>query len=397
MTAFNQLFSILGPDKKTKKFFSEARKGSVKDVRKKLSLFRKEPSPINFILLIRSFTNSGAWLSHSALRLLLSAVSLPEEKKALTTNNSQEIDQNIINDILNDRVIDLNGKNSIDVFYSIYKERLDNNFNYNLTSFSSLKQAPTIVLVSGVFNEFFSTPAFERGAKFLCKKEKLKYFAPKVSGAKNPEHNSKKLKKQIDEYLAKNPNEKLWFVAFSKGGIDCLHFLKSYPDFSSQHILGLSTIATPILGSDRLNSKLLRTLNSIHKYSNNSLYQLLDKKTDLLLKDFQKSLNQDHQSLWFKENAEKLPKDIFYTALALESNWKSSHFWMKITKVLFKSTENNDGIVDSKQARFPSYFKGTNLGTIDGHHLIGTRSSFYNQEALIESLLIFLKATGKIS
>ena len=32
---------------------------------------------------------------------------------------------------------------------------------------------------------------------------------------------------QLEKYIKENPNEKLWIIAFSKGGVDALHFLNS--------------------------------------------------------------------------------------------------------------------------------------------------------------------------
>ena len=118
------------------------------------------------------------------------------------------------------------------------------------------------------------------------------------------------------------------------------------------------------------------------------------------MKEFQRSLSSDYQSNWFQNNHKSLPTLGFYTSVALEAEWYESHIWMVLTKLLFQSNESNDGVVDTKNAHFPNYFNGINLGILRGHHLIGTRSSFYTQEALLEAHLVmldFLDKSGKLN
>jgi hypothetical protein len=62
-----------------------------------------------------------------------------------------------------------------------------------------------------------------------------------------------------------------------------------------------------------------------------------------------------------------------------------------LAKAFFQSRNPNDGVVDIENAQFPNYFHGLNLGVIEGHHLVGSRSSFYDQEALLKAHLIFLR------
>ena len=88
----------------------------------------------------------------------------------------------------------------------------------------------TIVLVSGVFNEIFSTPAFKRGAESLLDQYHIKHIAPVVDGRKGARENALALKKQIEDYIEDHPEERLWFFCFSKGGVDTLHYLRSKGD-----------------------------------------------------------------------------------------------------------------------------------------------------------------------
>ena len=249
-----------------------------------------------------------------------------------------------------------------------------------------------MLLVSGVLNEIFSTPAFERGAKYIKENYNINFDYCPTSGIKDVTENSRMIKEHIDELI--KDDRSVWFFTFSKGGIDTLHFLKEYGEEIGDKVAGLSTVASPILGSERVNHKVLQLINRLHRLENNLVYKALDKHFDVLFKDFQKSLSSEFQENWFKENYYFLPTNMFYTALALESHWYESHIWMVLTKLFFQSQSINDGIVDAERALYPDYFQGINLGILKGHHLSGTRSSDYIQEALIEAHIVFLNYLG---
>ena len=89
------------------------------------------------------------------------------------------------------------------------------------------------------------------------------------------------------------------------------------------------------------------------------------------------------------KNFSYLPQNLFYSSLALQSDWRDGHVWMILAKLFFQSKNPNDGVVDIKSARYPHYFHGVNLGILNGHHLIGTRTSEFPQEALLEAHIIF--------
>ena len=124
--------------------------------------------------------------------------------------------------------------------------------------------------------------------------------------------------------------------------------------------------------------------------------KILEKEKNFLFKQVVRSLSEENQSPWFERNHESLPKDLFYTSTAFESSWYESHLWMILTRLFFRIKEVNDGVVEAWQAMFPPYFDALNLGVIKGHHLVGTRSSKYSQEALLEAHLVFLNYLGKI-
>ncbi|OUR92995.1 hypothetical protein A9Q84_21055 [Halobacteriovorax marinus] len=384
--------------KHTKSFLESATRISVRDSIESIELFAREPNIQSLGNLIKTLTNSGTWISHSSLRYLHSYIDLFNKRSNfLDDEGFQEIIEAVR---IGDSSI-LAKYSESDVFEAIY---LDLDYAHKYSDYKSKLKIPridsTLVLVSGVFNEIFSTPAFERGAQHLFKTKGIKYVAAEVNGAKSCKHNSSLLKEQLDRYINQNPDEKLWFLCFSKGGLDSLHFLKDNKDWAEEYVVGISTIASPILGSDHLKNNIFKMINSIHLFDRTKLYRYIDEKRDIMMKEFQRSLSSDYQANWFQRNYQSLPNLKFYSAVGLEAEWYESHIWMIITKLLFQSSENNDGVVDTKNSQYPNYFNGINLGILRGHHLVGTRSSFYNQESLLEAHLVmldFLDGNGKLS
>lgn len=379
----------------TKNFLESATRTSIRDSIEAVEVFIRTPNITSMGHLVKTLTNSGTWISHSTLRHLHAHIDLFNRR-----NNFIEDEgfQEIIDAVAKSDSSIFSKYDEAAIFEAIYLE-LDysHKTEEHISRIAIPKIDSTLVLISGVFNEMFSTPAFERGAQHLFKTKGIKYIAANVNGSKSSKYNSKLLSEQLKRYAQENPTEKLWLLCFSKGGLDTLHFLKKEKVWAEKHIEGVSTIASPILGSDHLKKKIFKMINSIHFFENTKLYQYVDKKKDIMMKEFQQSLSSDYQSNWFQRNHKELPKLNFYSAIGLESEWYESHIWMVLTKLIFQSSENNDGVVDTKNSQYPKYFKGINLGILKGHHLIGTRSSFYNQEALLETHLVMLNFLEKSS
>jgi hypothetical protein len=370
---------------KRKDVLSYAKTTSAEEIVFNLQKLIKLKNKKDVLKTVLSITNSSIWLSRSAFTVLKSYFDVSAiDDLDLHTERAQDIIANVINK----RTVDATDQ---EIFKTIYHELAHSHLvdDYK-TSLKMPKVNVTIVLVSGVLNEIFSTPAFKRGAETLLDKYDIKHIAPIVDGKKGARENSLALKKQIEEYMENNPEERLWFFCFSKGGIDTLHYLRSKGEKLSNNIVGFSFIATPIMGSDHVNSRLLKLANAIGKVPEAVSKKVLGKEIDLIASELQKSLNKNFRESWFKRNHKLLPSKPFYTAVAFESKWHESHVWMMLTKALFRSQKSNDGIVDVENAQFPFYFNGTNLGVLEGHHLVGSRSSFYDQEALMQAHLIYL-------
>lgn len=379
--------------KKRLQVLENATSSSAHDVKISLNDFLKRPSLKQYLKLSRSVFNSSTWITKSTLRLLRPVEpSYSEKVKYLRSESAQYI----LNRVKEKKSISYKYATYSEIFKTIF---YDFEVSHLDSSYKRISNVPhidsSVLLVSGVLNEIFSTPAFERGAKYIKENYNINFDYCPTSGIKDVSENSRMIKEHIDKLTVNK--EKVWFFTFSKGGIDTLHFLKEYGDDIGDYVSGLSTVASPILGSERVNHKLLQLINRLHRLENNLVYKTLDKHFDVLFKDFQKSLSSEFQENWFKENYYYLPSNMFYTALALESHWYESHIWMILTKLFFQSQSINDGIVDAERALYPDYFQGINLGILKGHHLIGTRSSDYIQEALIEAHIVFLNYLGLLN
>jgi hypothetical protein len=337
------------------------------------------------VKMLMTITGSSIWLSRSAFTVLKSYFDISSMENL---NLNSEKAQDIIANVTNKRTVDATDQ---EIFHTIYHELAQTHLvsDYR-TSLRVPKVNVTIVLVSGVFNEIFSTPAFKRGAESLLDQYNIKHIAPVVDGKKGARENSLALKKQIEDYLEENPEERLWFFCFSKGGIDTLHYFRSKGEKLSPNIIGVSFIATPLMGSDHINNKLLKIATALGKVPENISKKVLGKEIDLIASELQKSLSKNFRESWFKRNHKHFPVKPFYTAIAFESKWHQSHVWMMLTKAIFRSPKSNDGVVDVENAQFPYYFQGHNLGVLEGHHLVGSRSSFYDQEALMQAHIIYL-------
>jgi len=356
-----------------------------------LHLFLNKPSPINLANLLKNMFNSGVWVSKSSIELLFSLLRLVENA-GFSENDQVTID--ILNQINDRDELVLSSYSDAHLFRVLLSERRHRHMN---PGYKSISKMPTLnskirlVLISGVFNEIFSTAAFERGAEYLKNNYDLSFSTINVTGTKSSRFNAELINKQLQDIT--EPDEKIWLIGYSKGGVDALHFLRSYFK-ENTNIIGLSTIATPIMGTNHPNNKIIKLLTSFSRFK---LYQFLDQGKDLFIQGLQNSLRSDVRHSWFFRNHDKLPQDIFYSALGFQAKWNESHVWMMLTKLLFQSKHPNDGVVDVQFAQFPSFFNSYNLGITDGHHLVGTRSSEYPQEALLEALVIFLNLKGHLT
>lgn len=381
--------AYLSRARKSKNFLTDSISVSSSELSESISLLIKKPNLRGTVQLISDLVGSGAWISNSYLNLLLTVSGIIKAKeKTIDPDDHQYIIEKISKNIR----IPENKFTEQEIFRSIYNELeyAHQHPDYQ-TPLKLPKIFPTIVLISGVFNELYKTAAFERGVQHASSLSNLKYFVAKTDGFEGAKYNSTLIENQLFEYHENHPDEKFWIISYSKGGIDSLHFMRKNKEWCEKNIVGLSTIASPILGSPHLSKRVFKLVKYFQDISSSDFLKQVDENKDLLKREFLKSLDHGKQEPWFRANYHLLPENSFYTSIALEAEWYESHLYMMFAKALFSSENTNDGVVDAAHAVFPSYFKAKNLGLIKGHHLIGARSSTYAQEALIMTHIIYLK------
>ncbi len=374
---------------RSQNFFKEALTTSQKELKADLKhiINSNDHSQVAYKRLVMNLIESGAWVSKSGLDHLWSIFRLPAISPTFTNDDHEKIIESIVS-----------GKKSYysheQLFTAVFEELNHHHFDpIYKTSLKFPKLDVTIALIPGFVNELYRMAPFERGVQNICELYGIKFTVMKVHGAKNSKHNAEQIRDQVNKYRSENPDTKFWFIAYSKGGIDALHYLHDHAEETKNYTVGLSTIATPILGNHRTHNKLINILTPKEVIADSFLNKYLKLKKHEVVHPLKKYLSDKYQASWFKKNHKDLPP-IFYSSLALESQWYQSHLWMLLAKTFFQSKEKNDGVVDVKDAKFPDYFKSFHLGQIKGHHLIGLRYSNFNQEALIESHIIVLHYLG---
>ncbi|MFZ4712966.1 MAG: hypothetical protein ACOYL6_04620 [Bacteriovoracaceae bacterium] len=373
-------------------FFTEALSTSQKELKEDLNtILAGNHSSAAYKKLVMNLIESGAWIGKSGLSHLQTIFRLPAIHPEFTNGEEHKA---IIQTIVE-------GKKSFftheQLFTAVFEEL---NYHYFDPNYKTPLKFPlidvTIALVPGFVHELYSKAPFERGVQNICKLYGMKYIVLKVHGAKNSQYNAEQIHAQIEDYKKENPDTRFWFLAYSKGGIDTLHYMKEHSEVINEHTIGLSTIASPILGNHRTDNKVIKILTPKEFVADSFLNKYLKLKKHKIVHPLKKYLSDKYQGNWFKHHHQELP-NIFYSSLALESQWYQSHLWMLMAKVFFNSKENNDGVVDVRDAKFPDYFKSFHLGKIKGHHLIGLRYSNFNQEALVESHIIVLHYLGLLT
>ncbi|MBI2521535.1 MAG: hypothetical protein HYV97_14045 [Bdellovibrio sp.] len=384
----NNLINYLSRAKRSSDFVKHSVKTSFTDIYFDSKQLIMSPGPTQLFQLAKDAIGSTGWMANSVLKHLLTLSCLRKAPDGIKGDLEAQF---IIKKVSKNIPLDSKRYPPAKIFSALYREL---EFSYVHPNHKSRLQCPkifpTIVLVSGVLNEIYKTASFERGVQNVGKKNNLKYIVATVSGVKGADFNSGQLAEQLFEYHKYNPDEKFWFLTYSKGGIDALYFLRDHSEWSRKNVVGISTLATPILGSRHLNRRYIKLASKFKKRVSEFGRNYFGHELDFFSESFQRSIS-THQRSWFFRNYHKLPRNIFYSAMALSCNWYEGHIYMMLAKLMFPSDSINDGVVDADCAFFPKYFNAINLGIHKGHHLIAARSSSFSQEALIEAHLILLK------
>ena len=331
----------------------------------------------------RNIAGKSVWSSRSFYKLINAFNPYESVKSDLSLSNRQRA---IIKAIINSD-IPKNKYALSEVFEAIF---LDQKISHLSSSYRSQFWVPEInniiiVLVDGFLNELYQTPSFTRSLKHLNEKFGYEFHIPTVSGLETSENNQAALFEDLQELSKNNPGKKIWCFSFSKGGIDTLYCALNNKKFFTENVLGISTIASPLRGTQLTDHFLIKKFDSVFKY-------LQDGK----FKQIADELNGSAMDKWYRDNFHNFPKNLFYSSLGFKSPLSQSHIFMRILKILINNKNPNDGVVEEARAHFPHYFDSLNLGTVAAHHLVGLYSSQFDQEALIKAHLILLSILKKI-
>lgn len=252
-------------------------------------------------------------------------------------------------------------------------------YNQKLTS-----QA-TIVYLPGIYNSIFDKEIFSVGLNALSDELGLRVISPPIYSTCSADYNADPilsyLKKDRDTRIARgHESPKYIILGYSKGGVDALAAFAKDPQFVSENVLALVTIASPLQGSAILNKTDLpfALVNALSQESGPDIC-----KTD---KTAAKSINPVAMQRFWRKNEKALTGITRYFSLTFASTPEDSHIWMKATKLIAQFDEENDGVVTVSGSKFPLSLSALDLGTINADHLAGILSSTFDQKSFMKAI-----------
>lgn len=247
----------------------------------------------------------------------------------------------------------------------------------------------TLVYIPGIYNSLFDDEIFRNGLDHLKNKWGMRILTPGVFSTCSSSVNGKIIMDELkrDFHSQKKLGRKTpsyFIMGYSKGGVDSLHGFTLDPDFVTDHVHGLVTIASPIRGSSILNKTdmPLEVMELLGKENAPEICKTEEKAS--------KSINPAGALAFLRKNSQKLVGLTRYYSLSFVSELKSSHLFMRATKNIARFGEPNDGVVALSASRFPDEFKATDLGVVKADHLSGIVASHFPHEAFMESLVFTL-------
>lgn len=286
----------------------------------------------------------------------------------------------IIDDLQRGRAIDPHRFAIGDIFAAVYDDQLRPTRGEKAVL--TVPAAPfTAVIISGFINEIYREPAFHKALQTLKRQRKLDFVPFKIPGRRGCDHNADCIAEQIKDLKTTKP---LWLVAHSKGGLDSLHFLAKYPLLAQERVWGLSTLASPIMGSTYPEHFLLKHL------ADELIEKKLSEQIDFYAEEIRDSFLPAIREAWFKNHRSQLPP-INYSSLAFKLSSYTASPAMSLTKMVFADKLNNDGLVDSARALFPEDFPHFDFNMIEADHLVAYSKDPIPQTAIIAAHLIMFK------
>lgn len=251
------------------------------------------------------------------------------------------------------------------------------------------KKAPenlTIVYVPGTYNGIFDKEIFSLGLKSLTEDLGLRVLKAPIFSACASDVNGTALleflKKDSASFIARKQQAPQYLIlGYSKGAVDALHMLTQDKVFAKQQIQGLITMASPLKGSKVLESADLPFF---------LVNLLIDEQTPEVCKSEKpatSSVSTQGMSRFWRQNEKALTGLTRYFSISFVSEPEESHLFMKITKMLGRFDEDNDGIVALTASTFPSDLQAIDLGVVQADHLAGILSSRFPQRAFLRAVV----------
>lgn len=250
----------------------------------------------------------------------------------------------------------------------------------------NLSENVTIVYVPGIYNSLFDNEIFSLGLDSLKEDLGLRVLKAPIQSGCSTDYNGSILmtflKKDYQDQLDKGQlNTKYILLGYSKGGVDSLEAILLDRKFTSENILALVSIASPLNGSAILNKTDLP-------------FQLINALSEITIpricvdeKPASKSITPTRMNQFWRKNKNSLIGITRYFSISFVSEPEDSHLFMKATKQIAQFNEDNDGVVTISSSRFPKELMSVDLGAINADHLAGILSSRFDQKSFMKAIV----------
>jgi hypothetical protein len=250
----------------------------------------------------------------------------------------------------------------------------------------------TILYVPGIFGELFDDEIWQRGLHALHEALGLRVVHATTDGRCSASDNAAQIlatmRRDTQQRLARGYlAPRYLIIGYSKGGVDASEALARDPVFAASAVIGLVTVAAPHGGSPvaeraDLADPLLRAVISRPRAAACDTTRAVE------------SLWPVNRAAFWSGAGQRLDEIVPLASLALVSEMREAHPWMKITKRIARFDEANDGVVARSAARFPEFLRAIDLGAVPGDHLAGRVASDFPQEAFLEAVVLTLNELG---
>lgn len=252
----------------------------------------------------------------------------------------------------------------------------------------------TLVYVPGIFGELFDDEIWRRGLRSVRERLGLRIIRAATDGRCSTADNARLLRQQLHDdtqrrHARGHPPPRYLLVGYSKGGVDAAHALVHDSAFAVSQVAALVTIATPHGGSPvaeraDIPDEVLRWAVAAPRPASCDTTRAVE------------ALWPANRAAFWSDEGKGLGTLVPLYSLALVSDMREAHPWMKLTKRIARFTEENDGVVTRSAARFPTHVPSVHLGELRGDHIAARSASSFPQESALESIVLTLNELGAL-